>query len=450
MSLWLRVGAGVTLATIFSCSVLFFRRTPDPVFHGRLASEWTRDLLSADYKVRGDAQTALQTLGETSVPQLRLLLQKETPVWEKYAIALKRWIPSFNYAGCDTPLCHQRGAEMAGMLGPKARATIPDLVELLKYDSGAQEAERALPRIGPDALPQIENGLRHRDVEVRRRCARLLGDFGPLRHSSIAALIAGIRDPAAAVRKEAATTLGRDTAAHADVAAALLACVRDPASEVRAAAFASLGKIQFKDGAVTSTLRNGMSDAEPAVQLQAAKASWIIENDASVVVPVLVGILKSGEGWQAAYALGEIGPKAEGAIPALIEVLHKETVPRPFRTPPSSAYALGQIGPAAIPGLDCAVEDRDSRVRMSAVMAFGFMGKTARSAVPKLLPLLKDPDAEVQHATALTLAAIGAEPEQIMAGLTACLQAEDIYMRFAAAQVLREMWPEKQWVIYSE
>ena len=103
---------------------------------------------------------------------------------------------------------------------------------------------------------------------------------------------------------------------------------------------------------------------------------------------------------------------------ALAKILRTERVPRAFRTPPSSAYALGRIGEAAIPTLTSVLTDPDASSRLSAVLAFGFMGRKAAPAAPKLLTLLKDRDADVRHAAALTLPGIGAKSEDIVDALS--------------------------------
>src|SRR4051812_40536077 len=100
----LRLAAGVALATLFFFSVTFFRCAPDPSFAGRYASEWGRDLLSADYKTRSDAQSALQRLGEAGVPQLRLMLRKENLPWDSLLLRLSRIVAGFNYRSSDAIL----------------------------------------------------------------------------------------------------------------------------------------------------------------------------------------------------------------------------------------------------------------------------------------------------------------------------------------------------------
>jgi HEAT repeat protein len=178
---------------------------------------------------------------------------------------------------------------------------------------------------------------------------------------------------------------------------------------------------------------------------------WCLRQDAELIVPVLAEILGRKERrWQAAYALGEIGPEAAAAVPALARALEDEHVPRPFRTPPSAAFALGKIGKAAIPELSALLSHPEARMRMGSLLAFGIMGTDGKDAVPALLKLLKDQDSEVRHTAALTLAAVGAAPEQIVGGLTDCLSAEDIYMRSAAAAALREIAPDGNWVVSPE
>ena len=73
----------------------------------------------------------------------------------------------------------------------------------------------------------------------------------------------------------------------------------------------------------------------------------------------------------AAYALGEIGPEAKGAVPALRQALQNQDE---VGVRVSVAYALEQIGTseaikAAVPALIQAFQDDDWEVRNSAAYA---------------------------------------------------------------------------------
>ena len=450
MKFGLRILAGVTLATVFALSVLLFRRPPDPLFQGKSASESANDLLSSDYSVRNNAQAAFQFLGESGVPQLRILLRRRNHSWEPMLAQINQHAPFFSYRIYDSVLSQQRAAEMIGQLGEQGRAAIPDLISTLASEQAASEAERALLRVGRNAEAALQAALQNRNADVRQRAAGLLKEFDPVSSATVRALLNSTQDSESKVRRRVAASLGEIRQKNQCIDSTLLRLVDDPSAEVRAAALGALGKRVVRGSAVREKLNRALLDSAAIERLEAARAIWKTTGETAIAVPALISILPTSEGWQAAYTLADIGRSASPAVPALVKALRKERVPRPFRTPPSSAFALGRIGPAAIPGLADVLKDRDSRVRMSAVMAFALMGKEAKPAVPSLLNLLNDRDAEVRHTTALTLAAIGAEPEKIIAGLSDCLYAEDIYMRSAAADRLREIAPNGNWVVNPE
>lgn len=339
---------------------------------------------------------------------------------------------------------------MVVQLGSSGGSLAPELVESLGYPQAAPESERALMRLGDPAVRALIGGLRARSTDVRAQAARVLRQFLPEHAVCITPLIRALGDPRSNVRKEAASSLGEARAEQDQVMRALLPRSRDDSAEVRAAVLASLGRLRANSPEAMDVLRAGLSDLIPLVRLEAAKALWTLTEDAAVVVPVLSGVLPTQEGWQAAYALGNIGPAAAAAVPALIEVLKREKVPRAFRTPPSSAFALGQIQEPAIPALKEVLRDRQPGARMAAVLAFNFMGKNARGAVPDLAALLRDPEAEIRNVTAITLAGAGADKTLVLAGLEECLHAEDIYLRSTAAALLREIAPERDWAVSPE
>lgn len=450
MKVWLRVSASIALAAFFVLSALSFRPPADPLFEGRLASAWARQLLSPDYTVRGDAQTALAALGEPAVPQLRALLKKRNARWEPHLVRLNSVFPGLNYRPVDAAATRLRAAEMLGLLGLKAHSAVPDLVNAMAFAKGGDEAERALIRIGPASVPSLRAALNARSPVLRERAAFLLREFGPLERETVVALIVSTHDEVALVRKEATLSLSRSCDLQNPVRNALLQMANDPEDFVRAAAFESLGGFGFAHEDVIVALREGLRDSSPTVKLEAAKALWHLRQAPEIIVRVLIEVLASPERWQAAYALGEMGVVAAPAVPALVKLLEEEEVPRPFRTPPSSAFALGKIGAPAIPQLTALLKHPAPRVRVGSLLALGFMGKEGIDAVPQLLESLRDEDVEVRHTAAITLAAVGAAADQIVSGLTDCLRAEDVYMRSAAAAVLRDIAPDQDWPIQPE
>lgn len=451
-----RVIAALALVSIIvPFSLALLRRPADPVFEGKFASAWCGELLNSSYTTRENAKTALQTLGEPAVPQLRALLRHRNGPWEKPLLRLNALLPFLNYSVVDANACRIAASEALGLLRTNASSAAPDLVAALSYDNSAREIERALVRIGSRSVPHLQAALESRHDSVRFRAARLLREFRST-PSMIESLTAATRDQSRPVREQAALSLGTllkersPSPANADAFDALIALALDEADDVRAAAMQALGEPGNADPRILSALDSGLRDTAVIVSLNAAKSLWALHQPPDKIVPVLIPILNTPEGWRAAYILGDMGESAAPAVSALGRLLVAERVPRPFRTPPSSALALGKIGAPAVSELISILENPNSRIRMNALMAFNFMGNAGRPAVPHVLLLLQDKNPEIRHTAALALASIGAEPDQMIASLSDCLHAEDIYMRSAAAAVLRKIAPDQTWIIPSE
>jgi HEAT repeat protein len=101
---------------------------------------------------------------------------------------------------------------------------------------------------------------------------------------------------------------------------------------------------------------------------------------------------------QAAYHLGNFGPAARTAVPALIEELHARAYTAD-RDVWDIAAALGQIAPgtefadASITALVEALRSKTADTRRDAAIALGRFGPRAKVAIPVLKTLTKDPEA---------------------------------------------------------
>ena len=76
----------------------------------------------------------------------------------------------------------------------------------------------------------------------------------------------------------------------------------------------------------------------------------------------------------------------------------------------ASARILGEIGPAAkdaAPALAEALKDADRDVRQNAAQALGYIGPGAKAAAPALIFALKDNDAQVRRSAAFALGKVG-------------------------------------------
>jgi len=108
--------------------------------------------------------------------------------------------------------------------------------------------------------------------------------------------------------------------------------------------------------------------------------------------------------WYAAYALGQLGPKAVAGVEPLTKTLANQSEHEFVRG--GTAWALGRMGPAAesaVPLLTETLTSKHVSVRRNAAWALGNLGAAAKPAVPGLLKTLDDEDATVRVNAAAAL-----------------------------------------------
>jgi HEAT repeat protein len=182
--------------------------------------------------------------------------------------------------------------------------------------------------------------------------------------------------------------------------------------------------------------------------------------DAADAVPELATILGHDKDlpmrWYAATAIHDIGPAAERAVPALIELLRSRDValppPDPDRDPGeddgampmrlAAAVALGGIGrpaSAALPRLVQAISDTDAKVRTESAWAIGQIGADAAAAIPTLVKLTEtETDEAVADECVHALGKIGSKAVPI---LTEHIAAGDPDVRIRFVTALGEVGP---------
>ncbi|HMF18807.1 MAG TPA: HEAT repeat domain-containing protein, partial [Gemmataceae bacterium] len=123
----------------------------------------------------------------------------------------------------------------------------------------------------------------------------------------------------------------------------------------------------------------------------------------------------------AAEDLGQIGPPAAAAVPALLK-LFKQDEDTMVRI--EAAKAVASIDPKNEPALAMLVEalnHKAGKVRKRAAECIGDLGPRGKPAVPALLKALKDPDATVSWAAIDALGQIGPDAEAAVPGLIEAL-----------------------------
>ena len=167
---------------------------------------------------------------------------------------------------------------------------IPVLVSGLSDGARAgREAAEVLAMIGSPALPSLLDALQGEDRRARIRAAESLGLMGPPARDAVGPLMATLKEQDHRVQRPAARALGKIGPEARDAVPLLEELLKD--RYVRAAAAGALGSLRPE--ALTKSM------------------------------DLFIEALHGGEGWSrrdAADILGDLGPAAKGAIPALQEL----------------------------------------------------------------------------------------------------------------------------------
>jgi HEAT repeat protein len=237
-----------------------------------------------------------------------------------------------------------------------------------------------LIRVGAPVVPALAECLRHEKGYIRQAAAQALGDIGADAAPALTDLATAAIDREEGVRRVASAVLARVDPAWAiapDTRRALPAVVEGLRSDlpwVSRAAAALLVRI-----------------GRPAVP---ALAELLVDWETNALRMTVLGIL------------GQIGPSAGEAAPALTDVLASSD--NEFRQAAAATLVrLGAAAAPAVPALIRALPDWSPPVRESAAQTLGAVGVGAAHAVPSLLGLLSDWDDKVRAATVAALAGIG-------------------------------------------
>jgi HEAT repeat protein len=136
---------------------------------------------------------------------------------------------------------------------------------------------------------------------------------------------------------------------------------------------------------------------------------------------------------EAVMALGEMGPAARTAIPALLATLEDDEL---RLLEPLVAVTLGNVGESAVPALQKALAGKKVPQKRAAAFALAQIGPKAADAVPALTETLNDGEAEVRALAAKALGKVGPAAKGSVPKLEAALQDREVRVRVGAALAL--------------
>jgi HEAT repeat protein len=271
----------------------------------------------------------------------------------------------------------------------------------------------ALAQIGAGAVPVLRKAVGHKDAQVRREAAAVLGTLtgvGVRDAGATEDLARLLQDDNAEVRAEAAHTLNEIGPAARGALKPLVQGLRDKNPAVRLEIVRALGGIGPDAGRAAGELRAMFKEGDVALRVEVLRALGKIGPGAAVALPEALAALQDEElAGEAASALSQLG---KAAVPGLLPLLRdKKDLQEQI------VSILGRLGPDAgdaVPTLVDLLKEAQGSLRLALIVALGDIGPAAKSAVPLLLPLLADKDEETRAKAALSLGRIAAEPGQVI------------------------------------
>src|SRR5262249_2864277 len=214
---------------------------------------------------------------------------------------------------------------------------LADWLEALSHDSPFEQGQdpsiwdQAAPR--PALVPILLSLLKDPNRDVRVRVLTALGNFGGQAHRLLPALRLALKETALKdddefVRSQATRALLQVGPEPDSEVAGLIDSLRNELEVLRFHAAVALGNLGGNARpAVPALIHTAQWDEDPAVRVEAAVSLWKIERSGPLVFPVLIEALAADNElicWMAADALGQIGPEAREAAPALRRALHRD------------------------------------------------------------------------------------------------------------------------------
>lgn len=269
-------------------------------------------------------------------------------------------------------------------------------------------------------------------------------DLGYEAYDAVPFLAEMVADPNSPNRVIAADTLGRLEAGTPAAVGALGEAARDPSEAMRHAALRALARIGLPAEAVMPVVLEQLATGDVKTRQLAARVLGNIEYLEIEAEDALVAALADSEPAVQAAALAalvQVGAELpEGSIAKLTGFL--TNLDADARA--DAILALGQLGPraaGAFPAIEKALADKSSEIRHSAVWALGQIGEEQEArAVPPLMAVLEgDPDADVRAQAAWALGQMGAAAEPAADALLAALQDPDDMVQLEAYEALKSL-----------
>jgi len=288
----------------------------------------------------------------------------------------------------------------------------------------------------------LSDALKSNSRYQRMGACLALGHLGAKAKEAVPALESALADKNAGVRAHAAQAIWRiDRRRAADIVPVLAEALKDDDRGVRIGAVVTLGQIGKEARRAAPALRSLLADEDAQLRIKAALALYQVDpSEAASVSKALVGAFGSKDlpiQAEAAAGLGELGPNAKDAVPALGKALVGADEMRSH----FAAQALAQIGKAAVPFLIEGLKSEKAGLRWDALNALGHIGPDAKEAAPAVARILGASDPSLRAEAARILGRIGPGAKAAVPALAQALKDEMYIVRLNAAEALGQVGP---------
>jgi HEAT repeat protein len=245
--------------------------------------------------------------------------------------------------------------------------------------------------VADPAVQDLVKRLTDAKFSERRDAITQLSAMGDRAKPSILNLINLLEDRERKVRRMAADAILRlDSSCEI-----LVEALRKPDLRIQESVVSALSRIQPGMKEAVPALVGVLNDGDIKVRSTAIDA---LSKIGSPSVPALIDSLKVEDKRAAALeTLGKIGPSAEPAIGALVELLRRADAP----TLISIVDALGAIGVPAVPALVSELPEMQVSVRRHSIRVLGRILPAAKQVVPVLVAALAEPSVSEDAVVAL-------------------------------------------------
>ena len=276
---------------LFAVVFTFNRDRPKSgiVVRERTLEDWIEAMLHSDYR----AEDAIKEAGTNATPLLLEPLARRTTMAN--TLWVKTWpkLPGFLQSRSEKPVL--------------ARDARMNTVALL----------RDLPEQSKTILPELLRRLEDEDAQVRLHAAITMGNIGADARAAMPTLLEFTRSTAHVMRVYSARALWKVSGEVDPALTVLEAGLQEKSAKFRWAAPVFLGEMGAEAARAIPLLQEAAKDSDKEVASLCLQALAKISAES---IPILVEHLKSedpGMRISAAFALGELGPKAVEAVPAL-------------------------------------------------------------------------------------------------------------------------------------